>query len=133
MKKILLLAVLAFAVISKSAAFGADDPQEVNRLSAWVTYSTDAPEYVKEAPSYTLLLMPGGVATVAANFGGKVIASAQGYWKIEGKKIVFTDLAICDSITGETAVYKSAVVKHADGDPYLVVKTSAGTRYFITL
>lgn len=133
MKKILWFAVLAFALISRSAAFGAEDPQNVKTLSAWVTYSTDAPEYVKEAPSYTLLLQPGGTAIVAANYDGKVIAQTEGTWRIEGKKIVFDGLSICDSITGETAVYKSAVVKTGDGDPYLVVKTSAGIRYFITL
>ena len=133
MKKILFFTVLAFAIISRSAAFGAQDPQSVKTLSAWVTYSTDSPEYAKESPSYTLLLQPGGVAYVAANFDGKVIAKCEGTWRIEGKKIVFTGLSICDSVTGEKATYKSAVVKSGDGEPYLVVKTSVGTRYFITL
>ena len=134
MKKIFFFAILALAIVAKSWANGTEDPQKVKNLSTWVTYSTDAPEYMKECPYYTLLLQADGLAIVAANFDGKVIARTDGRWHIEGRKIIFEGLTICDAVTGEDATYKSAVVKSdGEGFPYLIVKTTAGTRYFITL
>ena len=134
MKKILFFSILALAIVAKSWAIGAEDPQKVSRVSTWVTYSTDAPDYMKECPSYTLLLQADGMATVIAQFDGRVIAQSDGTWRIEGRKIIFKSLTICDAVTGENATYKSAVVKSDnEGAPYLVVKTSSGTRYFISL
>ena len=83
--------------------------------------------------SHTLLLQPGGVAYLAVNRNGRVVARVQGAWRIEGKRIVFDGLILEDIVTGKRITYKNAVVKSANGDPYMVVKTSAGQRYFITL
>lgn len=134
MKKIFFFAILALAFVAKSWANGAEDPQKVNNLSTWVTYSTDAPDYLKECPSYTLLLQADGRAIVAAQYDGTIIARSEGTWHVEGRRIVFDGLTICDAVTGEDATYKSATVKSdREGAPYLVVKTTAGTRYFVTL
>lgn len=134
MKKICIILCLALAIVAKGWANGAEDPQKVKNLSTWVTYSTDAPDYMKEAPSYVLLLQANGVAIVAAQYDGLTVARSTGTWRIEGRRILFEGLVICDAITGEDATYKSATVKtDTDGAPYLVVKTTAGTRYFITL
>lgn len=134
MKKFFVFAVIAIALISNAWAIGAEDPQTVKPLSAWVTYSDNSPEYMKECPSYILLLQSNGVATVRAQYEGQTLQQVEGTWRIEGRKIVFDGIEICDSIAGEAATFKHAVVKSdADGSPYLVVKTSAGTRYFITL
>jgi len=134
MKKIIFLAVIVIALMSNAWAIGAEDPQTVKPLSAWVTYSDNSPEYMKECPSYILLLQSNGVATVRAQYEGQTLQQVEGTWRIEGRKIIFEGLSICDAVTGEDATYKSAVVKSDnEGFPYLVVKTTAGTRYFITL
>lgn len=129
MKKILFFAVLvlSLALASEGRAYGSVEPSKAVRgLSAWVTYDASPVEF-DNAPSYVLVMEAGGAATLACQIDGRVAYKVEGTWAVKGRRIVFTGLTI-----GETT-YKSAIVKADEEGPYMVVKTTNGIRYFVTL
>lgn len=131
MKRIIFLSIILCAAL---CSWAHTPEQPVRILSNWVTYDrTSAPEWAAECPSYVLQLASDGTAYLNAQADGEILQAVSGTWTADGRRITFRDLQICDAYTGRVVSYKSAKVKDGEGGPYLVARTTGGTRIFLNL